>query len=91
MTDQIVRFDINDCFATLLDGLTFMPIFSPFRTHRKHIHEEKSAVCEICGEAFGSLKLLRHHSVIHNEKKISCELCGSQFRTRGEVENHMKR
>lgn len=63
---------------------------STFSAHRKHQHEEKSAVCEICGGAYGSEKLLRSHMISHRERKFTCDLCGNQYATQRRADRHMK-
>ncbi|XP_074111567.1 uncharacterized protein LOC141535507 [Cotesia typhae] len=61
---------------------------APKAQKKKKPGEEKSAICEICGDIFKNLGNLQQHQKSHGEKAYECEICNRRFHRIGVLKEH---
>ncbi|XP_023939791.2 zinc finger protein 585B-like [Bicyclus anynana] len=66
--------------------------FGPLLHHTNKDHKGTSAIlCDICGQHFKHVNLLRAHvKIVHENTGMLCPECGEKFETRAKLKTHQK-
>lgn len=88
---HISKLQLNDKYYKCSKCKSSYPIKTDLIEHQK-IHNNRQAICDICGKTFRSEGVLNAH--VNNFHRIltpfRCEVCGKDFTRRGGIDRHMR-